>query len=71
MQRGNEQRLKLEEAIRRVRNDFLEMPGLLLTQPQASRLFGLDADLCEQVLDVLVEMGFLVRSGRAGFSLAR
>ena len=70
MQRGNEQRLKLEEAIRRVRNDFLET-GLLLTQPQASRLFGLDADLCEQVLDVLVEMGFLVRSGRAGFSLAR
>ena len=47
------------------------MPGLLLTQTQASRLFGLDSDLCEKVLDVLVEMGFLVRTGRAGFSLAR
>ena len=35
------------------------MPGLRLTVPQASRLWGLDAPSCEAVLAVLVRSSFL------------
>jgi hypothetical protein len=55
---------------RRVRGEFLEMPGLQLNLPQAQRLWGLDAPLCKAVLDALVEGGVLSRSDR-GYSLRR
>jgi len=44
----------------RVRGEFLEMPGLRLTESQAQRLWGLDATECRAVLAVLVTEGFLV-----------
>jgi hypothetical protein len=43
----------------RVRGEFLEMPGLQLTPPQAQRLWGLDAAVCRYVIDALVEASFL------------
>ena len=43
----------------RVRGEFLEMPGLELTEAQASKLWSLDYDECRYVLDVLVAAGFL------------
>jgi len=52
----------LDEAVRRVRADFLEMPGLKLTLPQAARLWAFDAVFCREVLAALVEAHFLVRS---------
>jgi hypothetical protein len=55
---------------RRVRGEFMEMPGLRLNVPQAQRLWGLDAVRCEAVLDELVEGGVLARSDR-GYSLRR
>ena len=45
--------------IRRVRGEFLEMPGLQLTVPQAARLLGLDQGACRVVLDTLVAAAFL------------
>lgn len=48
-----------EDLARRVMSHFLEMPGLLLTLPQAQRLFGLDADTCRRTLEALVRTGFL------------
>jgi Fic family protein len=48
-----------EDLARRVMSHFLEMPGLLLTLPQAQRLFGLDPDTCRRTLDALVRTGFL------------
>ena len=30
--------------------EYLEMPGLRLTAPQAQSLFGLDAETCDAVL---------------------
>jgi hypothetical protein len=56
----------------RVRSEFLEMPGLELTVPQAGRLWSLGPDDCRHVIDALVETGFLrwtvrrtvVRTGR-------
>ena len=49
----------------RVRAEFMEMPGLKLTLPQAARLFDLDAVRCEQVLDTLVQRGVLAAIGGA------
>ena len=43
----------------RVRMDFLEMPELELTLPQAVRLWSLGMDDCRYVLDSLVDTGFL------------
>jgi len=52
----------LDEAVRRVRADFLEMPGLQVTLPQAARLWAFDVVFCGDVFDALVEDRFLVRS---------
>jgi hypothetical protein len=46
-----------------VHAEFTEMPGLRLTVPQAQRLFGLDAAMCEQVIDALVNAACLHRRG--------
>ena len=35
-----------DDVLRRVQGEFLEMPGLRLTEPQARRLWGLDAASC-------------------------
>jgi hypothetical protein len=43
----------------RVRAEFVEMPGLRLTLPQASRLWGLEPPACRDVIDVLVGSAFL------------
>ena len=56
----------------RVRGEFVEMPGLELTLPQAVRLWTLGADDCRYVIDALVDAGFLkwttrrtiIRTGR-------
>lgn len=43
----------------RVRMDFVEMPEMELTLPQAIRLWSLGMDDCRYVLDSLVDAGFL------------
>lgn len=43
----------------RIRGEYLEMPGLRLTFPQAQRLWGLERTDCKRVLDALVEAKFL------------
>jgi hypothetical protein len=50
----------------RVRGEYLEMPGLRLTLPQAQRLFGLDSVSCALVLETLAREHFLSigRDGR-------
>jgi hypothetical protein len=42
--------------------EFLEMPGLRLTCPQAQRLWGLDEPTCRELLEFLVDAKFLRRS---------
>jgi len=43
----------------RVRGEFREMPGLVLTAAQACRLWSLDVSTCHATLAQLVEAGFL------------
>ena len=45
--------------LKRVRAEYLEMPGLRLTLEQAQRLCGLERALCKVVLDALVDDTFL------------
>jgi hypothetical protein len=46
----------------RVRGEYREMPGLILTTQQAARLLGLEPDLCGHVLATLVAEEFLIRT---------
>ena len=48
--------------VRRVRGEYLEMPGLRLTTPQARCLFGLDDQTLAMVLAVLLDAKFLSRT---------
>jgi hypothetical protein len=55
----------VSDMVRRVRAEFEEMPGLVLTLHQASRLFQIEALTCSHILAACVDAGFLtVRSGR-------
>jgi Fic family protein len=51
----------------RIQSEFIEMPGLSLTLPQAARLWGLTRSQAESVLRDLVEGGFLVRTPRGSY----
>ncbi len=49
----------IDQILKRVRNEFLEMPGLRLTCAQARRLWHLDATTCDAILRRLVSARFL------------
>ena len=51
----------------RIRGEYMEMPGLRLTAPQALRLWGLPQDVGEYALGCLVEEGFLRRTADGAF----
>jgi hypothetical protein len=59
-----------DDLLRRVRAEFIEMPGLRVTRAQARRLWALDETLCEIVLAALVDARFLVESRNASFMRA-
>lgn len=52
----------ISAAVARVRAEFMEMPGLHLTPPQAARLMGLDQATCDDVIEALVQGRFLRRT---------
>ena len=58
-----------EGLIRRVRAEFLEMPGLCLTIHQVQRLWGLEPRPCEALLQSLIDSRFLRRNDRGLFVL--
>lgn len=51
----------------RIRAEFVEMPGLDITLPQAQRLWGLDRLTCEYLCGRLLEEGFLHRTDRGTY----
>jgi hypothetical protein len=61
-----EQSRSIQDIVRRIRGEFLEMPGLRLTPQQARRLWRLDETSCDAVLGALVDARFLART-RDGF----
>ena len=57
-----EQQTNALRALQLLKSEYLEMPGLRLTVPQASRLIALDADQTQPLLEALVDTGFLRRT---------
>ena len=55
------------DALRRAKTEFLEMPGLTLTAAQAARLLSVDEALCGRVLSALVESRFLAETSNSRF----
>lgn len=55
------------DVLQRVQGEFLEMPGLRLTEPQARRLWGLDAASCAALLGALVDSKFLFKTRDGAF----
>lgn len=51
--------MDFETVVRRVRAEFVEMPGLRLTPAQATRLWGLERDACQRVISSLIASSFL------------
>ena len=49
----------IDETIRHVRAEFWEMPGLRLKAEQVQRLCGVEATICQVVLNELVDARFL------------
>jgi hypothetical protein len=55
------------EAIERLKEVFLEMPGSQLTPPQASALAGVELAICGVVLEALADSRFLARTDGGRF----
>jgi hypothetical protein len=53
--------------LRRIRSEFLEMPGLRLTSAQAARLWALDRQTSERLLDGLTMAGFLLKNREGAY----
>jgi hypothetical protein len=49
----------LRELARQIEAEYVEMPGLSVTLPQAQRLWTADGQACRTVFDRLVERGVL------------
>ena len=62
-----EQQPLADDVLRRVQCEFLEMPGLRLTGPQARRLWGLEAVMCDALLGALVDAKFLFKTRDGAF----
>jgi hypothetical protein len=56
--------------LQRVREEYRDMPGLKLTKPQATRLFGVAPSVCAAVLRALVMDDFLSRTEDGLFVLS-
>jgi hypothetical protein len=59
--------LAMDDVLQRIQGEFLEMPGLRLTEPQARRLWGLDAGSCSALLGALIDAKFLFRTRDGAF----
>jgi hypothetical protein len=59
---------RVDTVLERLRAEFLEMPGLRLTEPQVRRLCGVEKPLCQRMLDSLVNARFLCRKSDGAYS---
>jgi hypothetical protein len=55
------------ELLNRVKQEYLEMPGLVLTTRQASRLWQLDVHVCDALFSALVQENFLSETPAGAF----
>ena len=62
--------MTMSDWIHRVRTEYTEMPGLILTERQVRRLWNLDAASCDAVLEALITEHFLRRTLTDAFARA-
>ena len=55
------------EWLQLIRAEYLEIPGLHLTERQVERFWGLDTLTCNALLDALVDTGFLRRTNSGAY----
>ena len=53
--------------LERIRNEYIEMPGLVLTVSQAARLMGITTRQSERLLSELANSGLLVRDRKKSY----
>ena len=58
---------RLDSVVARVRGEYSEMPGLQLTCAQACRLWHMHVSTCEQLLEQLVQEGFLSKTDKGTY----
>jgi hypothetical protein len=54
--------IPIGELLERIQGEYLELPGLRLTEAQAGRLWDLDRTTCGAVFEALVDVRFLQRA---------
>lgn len=59
--------MAVNDVLQRIQGEYLEMPGLRLTAAQAQRLWGLDREVCQSLLDALIDAKFLSRTRDGAF----
>jgi hypothetical protein len=57
----------ISEWLQRIRAEYQEMPGLSLSKEQMQRLWGLDAFVCEALVDALVAGRVLRRTAGGAY----
>jgi hypothetical protein len=60
----------VQDWMRLIRAEYLEMPGLHLTKAQIQRLWRLESPMCDTLLDALVAAEFLRKTHREAYLLA-
>jgi DNA-binding IclR family transcriptional regulator len=60
--------VRREAVVRRIVGEFHDMPGLILSLKQASRLLGVDEAACARILAGLTQAGVLRRSASEYYS---
>ncbi len=61
----------IEDWLRLIQAEYLEMPGLHLTKPQIQRLWQLEPRVCDTLLEMLVTRRVLRMTARGGYVLDR
>jgi len=61
----------IQDWLRLIRAEYLEMPGLQLTKPQVRRLWRLEPNMCDVLLDSLVATDFLRKTHSDSYVLAQ
>ncbi|NUR56340.1 MAG: hypothetical protein HOQ29_18005 [Acidobacteria bacterium] len=59
--------MRIDDVLQRIQGEFVEMPGLRLTAAQAQRLWGLERNVCDELLRTLVEAKFLGQTRDGAF----
>jgi hypothetical protein len=61
---------QFRQLVDRIRAEYREMPGLCLTKTQFQRLWGLDADTCQALVEALESTHFLRQTDRHEYVMA-